>query len=232
MYWSLAVEIKFYVLAAALYFASRGKFFRNFLILESVLIAVQTAFYLFDVAHPLTKFLNAVFFSQYAPYFVLGACVYGMYKKGTEARMALVGFVFNALIVCVWSIATVGIFAGQSALICLAINAGIITLFVLFLADSPLLRPFAAGPVVAVGRASYSLYLLHQLIGITLMLQAVRMGVPYLAALPAVAALMIALGLLLFRYVEEPGKNWVLRRTGRLLNRGPGASTGMPSGGA
>ncbi len=174
-----------------MYFASKRNFFRNFLVLEAGLITVQTVLYLFDVAHSLTKLLNVLLFTQYAPYFVLGACVYGLYKKGAELRMALICAAFSSAIIGVWSVATGGIFAGQSPWICLAVKAGITALFMLFLADSPVMRPFAATPVVALGRASYSLYLLHQVVGLTLMLNAVRLGVPYLVALPAVTALMI-----------------------------------------
>ena len=208
VYWSLAVEIHFYAVAAIVYLVSRKHFFRNFVAIELLVIAIRMV--VMPTLHiGMLQFLSP----DYAPYFLLGAAGYGIWSGTNERRIAQAGMVIASLTLAVWSIRGIGPTAGHFWPVCLAINASIVALFALFLAGSPLMRLFAAQPLVALGQASYSLYLLHQYIGITLMLRALALGVPFAVALPLVTALLVVLALAMFRLVEQPGKNFVLRHT-------------------
>ncbi len=92
------------------------------------------------------------------------------------------------------------------------VNALILLAFVLFALGSPLVRPFGWAPLAKLGEASYSLYLIHSVAGIVL-IELLSKVVPWPAALVLVTAAMIALSLALFRWVEGPGKQVILRLT-------------------
>ena len=98
------------------------------------------------------------------------------------------------------------IYAGKSALVGVVSNLTIFTLFVLFVTDHPFVRVFASRPTVALGQASYSLYLIHGNSGVSVMRKCVEWGVPYLIILPLMTCTMIVAALLLFRFVEVPGE--------------------------
>jgi peptidoglycan/LPS O-acetylase OafA/YrhL len=70
---------------------------------------------------------------------------------------------------------------------------------------------------VALGQASYSLYLIHQDIGVSVMRRCVEWGVPYLILLPLMTGVIVAAALLLFRCVEVPAKSWILCRSQNLI---------------
>ncbi len=95
-------------------------------------------------------------------------------------------------------------------------------------------RAFAARPVVALGRASYAVYILHVpvfyafLRFLPSMWDDARLFWPYLGALLAVSALA-------YRFVEEPARRWVRRALSRRGDSTDGtaqAQRGTPKGAA
>ncbi|MDE2500022.1 MAG: acyltransferase [Alphaproteobacteria bacterium] len=207
-YWSLFVEIRFYALAAVVYLAAGRNFVRYWLVLQGVafaafLVVVLTAFR----AYP---YLSLVLFPDYMPYFTVGICVYECYSRGPLNKIAAAGAVmaagmalFNAYYGLFFAIG--GTPHGNAV-----VNLLIFSLFLLFVIDHPIVRIFASRPMVRLGQASYSLYLIHQVIGVCIMRVCIGLGVPYLIVLPVTVCAMIASACLLFYRVEVPIKSWIL----------------------
>jgi peptidoglycan/LPS O-acetylase OafA/YrhL len=82
---------------------------------------------------------------------------------------------------------------------------------------------FGARPLVILGQASYSLYLIHQFIGVSIMRLLIGNGLPYIWALPLTIMTIITLAISMFYIVEIPSKAFLLRRTKDWINS-PGNS--------
>lgn len=216
-YWSLWVEVRFYALACLCYWIARRKFVRLWLVLQLAVTALTL--WSGGVASPkLNAWLELVIFLPFFPYFTIGTCLYEIYSGGPLRRDALAGIILAGLTVIYSAGSGANIYAPYNPIICVAANAMILGLFFLFAAQSPIVSLFQAKPIVVLGQASYSLYLIHQFIGISLMRMLMATGLPYLVALPATIAAVIALALCLFYVVEIPAKAFLLRQTRGWIN--------------
>jgi peptidoglycan/LPS O-acetylase OafA/YrhL len=206
-YWSLWIEIRFYVLAAFVYLVARKNFIK-------VWLALQLAVFAITLLHPepkIEKLLSLVCFPSFLPYFTLGVCIYAIYAQGVLQRLATTGAVFAA---CVILYNQVG---RDDAIICIIANLIIFALFLLFVIDHPMINIFKRRQVAALGQSSYSLYLIHQYIGVSMMRTCVDLGMPYLLVLPLTIGLVVFGAFLLFFYVEIPAKSWIIRKSQDLL---------------
>ena len=206
-YWSLWVEVRFYVLAVAMYYATRGKFLAFW-------TGLQLGAFALSLVWP-GELLDLFLFPRFLPYFTLGICIYKLYS-GAERRVALLGagiaagvILFNALS-GQFDNAPLGSAIEGERLKFAAINLAIFALFWLFLTDSRITSVLASRPVVRLGQASYSLYLLHQNLGVTIIRVGIGLGLPYLAMLPITISLIVGLAILMFDFVETPAKRAIV----------------------
>ena len=89
---------------------------------------------------------------------------------------------------------------------------GIVAAFYAFVYRPRWLAVLAWWPVSALGAASYSLYLLHQFIGLTLIRYfTALLGVPGEIVAMFVSLLLTGMSILAYRYWETPSKNLMLR---------------------
>jgi peptidoglycan/LPS O-acetylase OafA/YrhL len=205
-YWSLWVELRFYILIATAYFVNRPQFLKTWLVFQ-LLVAIGS------FALP-GRLLGMVAIPDFLPYFTIGICAFELWSGTGERKLALGGAILGAALILYDAALAQGLFAGRSPAVSVVANLLIFALFALFLVDSPVLKPLAARPVVVLGQASYSLYLIHENIGVTLLRQ--LSGVPFLLALPLVILACIAASLALFHWVEVPAKAWITRATFRV----------------
>jgi len=187
VYWSLFVEIRFYVLAALVFLLSRGGFSRAWFVLQLTVFG-GSLFIHGDL--PLRAF-DLITFADYMPYFTFGIFGYQVYRHARRDRSTFVGLAASIGMALYYSTTGFGAFADKSPLICMIANALIFALFAFFLFDLRVVRIFAMAPVVSLGRASYSLYLLHQKCGIVLLRAFVGAGIPYLASMPIIVLLLV-----------------------------------------
>ncbi len=210
VYWSLFVEVEFYFWIGILFFLSRQqRFFLASAIFFPLLWGLHRV--LMEVAASYADQLGSVFALEFLPWFITGI---GFYAVFADHRSRL-GWLL----------------VGEA----LAVEAATqwIGLLSMLLFDAllwaMLYRPrwvawSAARPLAAIGAASYSLYLLHQHIGLSLIVtigkQLPASWLPWSWWLaPCVAALMIGLSLIVYRYWEMPAKSLLtrLRRPSRRL---------------
>lgn len=210
VYWSLYVEVKFYLWACFLFFVfGSARFIRAF----AILFAISMGLHFVSNWLPGSRFAEAVelaLFPSYMMWFAAGVGFYYLYVDEQTGFAA--GLVLASLVARVFGLA----YAAQSQAAEWTFTFLFYGLFTAFVYRPSWMVLFAARPVVAVGAASYSLYLLHQRIGVSLvsdLAQALGLsGAPQSVALGVlVASVCVAASIVIHRQWEMPSKRWVLR---------------------
>lgn len=218
-YWSLFTELRFYVIAAILYFLNKTAFFRNVLIFATAVGLIFPLAIYFQVT-ALRSSLNFLLIANQLPWFVFGIGSYCVYRG--EAKHAILLLASSCLSLLLYVVAASmrpymdmtfeGVATIFGALIIFALMLGAMRLTIVS-------RLLAFKPLASIGIASYTLYLLHQLIGRKLVLM-LNVLAPVSNALSqcyplVVLAILIAISRLLYTHYENPSN----RRINRLLIR-------------
>lgn len=207
-YWSLWVEVRFYALIAVAYLLARRNIVGVWLVFQGFVFVASLL-----VHGGMTRaLLGLAAFPMFLPYFTLGICIYEIYSDGAHRGLAIVGAVTTACII-LFNARFAFIYPDGGPIGFIIVNVLIFVLLFLFTINHPVVNVFASRPMVTLGQASYSLYLIHQNIGVAIMRACIGLGVSYFVVLPLTVGLMLAMALLLFRYVEVPAKSFVLRHT-------------------
>jgi peptidoglycan/LPS O-acetylase OafA/YrhL len=200
-YWSLAVELKFYVFAAIGYFLLRQNFW---LFLVGLTIAA-------DALVPFTPGIcNRILIVKYMPLFLFGLAAWlGLLAQ--RRREALVTVAVAAVLYAVHlEHFGLGYVAHWAAHVFILGVSGLIIVLLW------LVPGWRLGPLAFVGRISYSFYLLHNRIGVTLIGALTARGAPDWLAFLLAVAVMGTLAWIFFRLVEEPGRKAVMTLYRRL----------------
>lgn len=215
-YWSLWPEIQFYFFASFIFFINRKHFVRNVVVITLVLWIVNYLIIrVLENVHSTNKFqlninkdsivlynywIGTIFtFAAYSFYFLLGVLFFQIYQR---KKM---------------------IFAGVSILILIAFRLLLvenvqfkhiqpfhfvflmIVIFIVFSLKSRYLKFLAIKPITSVGVASYSLYLIHENIGVLFINRYANVFGDYDFLFPLlVILLMITFSLVSFSYIEKP----------------------------
>ena len=207
-YWSLVVEVKFYFWIAVLYFGLRA---RNLYAGASVGFGVLMVvlFAMHRLALPHQWVVEDVFVTPYLPWFVAGVGFHALHR-GSRYGWVLLAQALLAL-------SLPGIVDGEPSWPDWIAFAGGSTLFFALLYRPAWVALLAAPALAGIGEASYSLYLLHQEIGVAV-LQLLDRSPFFLAHRWAGAGVAVALALgmaclawSIYRYWEAPAKSWLLR---------------------
>ena len=209
VYWSLFVEVKFYFWAAVLFFGLRRRnFFEGVLVGFALLISLTASMYLLHLQHQ--WLLEFVFAAPYLPWFVSGIGFYALHST-PKSRLGwlLLGESVAALLIS----------SSKSGTLTVNVSALMLgyAMFMAMLYRPAWVRWFASRPIAAVGMASYSLYLLHQEVGVALLQSISRaswlQGNPWLGLLSAgaLAALMVGVSLAIYQFWEVPAKVFLLK---------------------
>lgn len=197
-YWTLFVELRFYALAALIYFFQPKKFHTHFNLFAATVVVSYSGLRLLGQPH-LAEIVQGAFVAKYLPWFLLGiAALHELRDAHAKAH----GTVLLAA-ACVFALAI----AGESKLD-----------FVIFIVVTALLLlpqkvrglnlVLSWRPLTGIGVVSYSLYLLHQNVGLTLIaVIAERLSLTGVQALPVaflVGIALIALSRQIFKRWESP----------------------------
>jgi peptidoglycan/LPS O-acetylase OafA/YrhL len=206
-YWSLFVEVRFYFWACLIFFAfGKERFlaaFGIFFNLSLILFALGQAV----AGTSLATVVEWALFPSHLPWFAAGVGFYFLHRDSRN-KLARLLAIETAFVLILWR---VGPNAAAEIPFCLAFYG----LFFLFVFYPRWLRPFSYKPVTLVGAASYSLYLLHQNLGVTLIatigdtLPSSAGGWSAFVAV-GVGFALVAASVLIYRYWEMPAKRILL----------------------
>jgi peptidoglycan/LPS O-acetylase OafA/YrhL len=202
VYWSLFEEVKFYALAATLYFL----FGRRLLL--PLALAVLAMCLAEGVARlcgldGLAETLRLLLIPTYGPLFLSGVALHSLFRGD-----------FRLTRPARWILLLSGLYAigyysplapgGGGTWLEAAVLAGFYALFLLLVAAPGGLRWLRRGGLPLVGAASYPLYLLHESVGVSLVHRAYAWSpVPYLWQAVTLVAI-VTVCILMHLYVEKP----------------------------
>ena len=188
-YWTLQVELLFY--AQMLFWFMLGQLKRIHWII-ALWLAMAVAYALTEQRHVHFSYtLRELLLLRHIPFFALGILFYRVHTRPGEWRL---NFAMIALSLFAIGIAYTPVFLAAGVACCV--------IFALFVTHR--LRWLRAVPFVFLGSISYSLYLLHQVIGFALIYRLEAAGVPSLAAVALTAVAVLALATALTYSVERP----------------------------
>ncbi len=213
VYWSLFVEVIFYLLSAVIFFRDPKSFLRNWLIFVAITYILRVAtspklYFLFD--EQINFYLSGAYRFHfllklnYLAYFSAGIFFFYLYSKRTPAP-------YLSLIMC---FITVLEFYFLGSFVLRLLYSGVIALFAIFIFRGRWLA-FLGYPLVAwIGLVSYPLYLLHDNIGIIL----INALAPWTSSIVSneflpfiVTVILIAFSSALFVFVERPAASFLKR---------------------
>jgi peptidoglycan/LPS O-acetylase OafA/YrhL len=199
VYWTLAVELKFYALAFMVWqFGGLGR-------IEWVCMAwlgIAVLIKALDVTghgSAVTQWLGNWLILPHASLFSAGIMLYRMHTAGANLqRLAILGLALAMVVV--GGVAAKGVVAVASALAIYAACKGTRT------------RLLNTRPMVYLGTISYSVYLYHDAIGFHLMKQLHAMGASTSAMLLIASVACMALAIAAQAWVEAPAQAWIKQR--------------------
>jgi peptidoglycan/LPS O-acetylase OafA/YrhL len=188
-YWSLGIELMFYAWVLLLW--RLGALRRPALAIAAACAVSLAANLSEQVGLRWPSAVKTLWMTQWSPWFALGATLYAHHARGLPARVTL-GLVALAVV----AIASGGqpVVAALAVVACLLVHG----------AARGSLPILGIRPLVAIGRVSYPLYLVHQALGWWVIVSLQQAGVPALGSIMIAASLAIAAAFVLNRVVEEP----------------------------
>lgn len=198
-YWTLAFELSFYVLAATAVF-KLGARYTEHCCLGWLALCLAGHLYGFEQIDDRIEILTAM---EFAPLFVIGVMLYrARAEQGGRAPYALIAL---SLALCAygphWSYRPI-----HAALYIAMVATFALLVWLGTQQDSFLGR---IRPLVFLGEISYSLYLVHQVIGFAFMERLGALGVGPNTLVVAATALAVLIALGVNRLLERPGQRMI-----------------------
>lgn len=159
VYWSLFVEVRFYILAGMIFFLSKERFSRMICLFGLTVCCLSLIAALGHLSI-LTRLLAIFFIADHLPWFLIGIGFLFMFKKTEPSLSATIIFA---------SVVTLVARGGHDRSIPEVFSALFIPSLFFAVFRSPILNQILSLPfLTGIGSASYSLYLIHQNIGVAL----------------------------------------------------------------
>lgn len=216
VYWTLWAEVRFYALIALAFLLSPRQ---AFLWVWAGLQAISTTLDIFEMgdltgAVPLWPVWAMVFQPDLLCWFTLGLVAWKL--RAGERSMPIwiaAGFACAALATGnLISLETYGFILQEGALQTALLYLAVFTPFVLFLKGSRLLAPLRWRPMIAVGLASYPLYLFHERVGMVYLHWLNDAGLNAWVSVTIALIIIVASALAIHRFIEEPAKRLIVTR--------------------
>lgn len=207
-YWSLVVELKFYVWAALIYFWRRDNFTQNLTIFCLVIFIANLLAERYQIGI-LRSVESHVVFGRTAMLFAAGSLFYRLH----QAQSVPSRYVVPLLACLALEVARTIIEPHEYDLVAvmIAFKIGFFAAFYLVSTGTRMPDNAAARPLIAIGLVSYPLYLLHQNIGVGLLSMAIEhrgevIALEYVITIASIVAASFAIHL----WIERPGKRLIL----------------------
>ncbi|HWY98771.1 MAG TPA: acyltransferase [Bacteroidia bacterium] len=220
-YWSLPIEVTFYILSGLIYFANKAKFISNWILFSSVITIILA---LHDNFFPdnnfLTFFLNHFLLSDYILFFTMGMLSYALFFKKPLAKWNIP--VFAILILFEYHHFTLNktqhpVTFNWSIIVILLLYG---ILFALFTFKPQYLGFLKIKVIQRIGVISYTIYLIHQFVGVLLInkLSQVITSSYLLPYIPILVILLVFLfAELCFRFYEKPISSYLKKALSKYI---------------
>jgi peptidoglycan/LPS O-acetylase OafA/YrhL len=212
-YWSLWVEVKFYCLIGAMFFAFRSNVVKAWIAFEvfSIVVAVLNL----AIGGRALDIIDGFIFQTYVPYFSIGLAAYLM-RSGRDQKLTIRLLLIVATVHLMLASGT-HLFQSDAtwwnAAQFITGQVAILAAFWAFAWGRLTFAMFRWAPLTRVGRASYGVYLLHQNAGLTILsLPLVGWLAPGLLGPLVVIAAVIAVAIVVHERVELPVQAWLKER--------------------
>jgi len=210
-YWSLWVEVRFYVVAGLIWFTLKDRRLEAwavFALLSALVFGLGHTE--IGIAYPLSRAL----FAYEQPFLTIGIALAAL-RIGYKPRLAralLVGAFVQAILYI--SYHAIYVSKGQPHIVETLIGLCIVLVLPTLAVLAPgRIRWVGILPLRNIGKASYTYYLMHQNIGISLLVATTLTGWVAVVAMIAIQAILLAVAFGLYRWLERPVSALVHRRT-------------------
>jgi peptidoglycan/LPS O-acetylase OafA/YrhL len=201
-YWTLTYEVLFYAAAALIWFRVRpGRRLEGPCL---VWLACSLVGHLVDSINRHTR-LATLINIDYANLFVLGMMLHYI-TKGSRSRLTIPTF-YAALLLALFPPAASG--AGVSLFRIKFTFMIAVFCALIWLAADDRRRFLHFRPLIFLGEISYSLYLIHQIVGYAVIRVLLSAGLEINAALALTLTFVIGLAYCLRMFVEKPAERWI-----------------------
>jgi peptidoglycan/LPS O-acetylase OafA/YrhL len=212
-YWSLHVEVAFYLLAGLLYFINKAKFISNWLIFSTIVIAFVAYHDHFSHENDiLTIFLDHFKLSDYIMFFTVGVMSYSFFFKKPLTTWNIILFI--VLVLYYYHHFYNYTLSVHLLLIFLTVLFGVFTF------KAEYLSFLKIGMIQRIGIISYTVYLIHQSVGIILIDKLSKI-INVDALFPFIPLLVMALVILFaecsFRFYERPVSSFLKKLWGKYI---------------
>lgn len=207
-YWTLTLELSFYILCGTAMFTGLLKKPHRTLPLAVGCLFLITALEQGAGVHVPYK-IRTLFLFDYGGFFLLGMLLF-LYWRGTRGRW--IWLTMTAAVLLLWMQSVIH---GSMALMALP-------LFFLILHQK--LPVLASTPLIFLGSISYSLYIVHQYNGYAFLLKWEQAGLPIHAGQLVAMILAILLATAMTYGVERPAAKWIRKHWSRHRERSPSTS--------
>ena len=198
-YWSLVIEVTFYVWMALLFYTLKSWQLLRIVLFGWIIISYLAVMNMENLSHTMLFITHELLFVLYAPLFISRILLYNWHKSGS---LPAIDDFFLAL-------------AMSHALIAYPAPFNIFVLAcygVFVMAISGYLNFIVNTITLWLGSLSYSLYLIHQNIGYGIIDQSYAMGLSGLTGVTMAVVVSFLLATLIHYYVEKPCLTWFRQR--------------------
>lgn len=218
-YWSLWVELRFYAVIGVLYFVFRKSWAIGWFSFQFLTGAMAIAYYV--TGNFALERIGSLLIYEFVPLFSIGIIAYLAFT-----RQAMSTWMKWALAISVLHATFTTLFLKGGTQLSASIIIGYVLMLCLFLmAVTPsgiARRVMSWGPLVILGRASYSYYLLHQVIGLSVLYwfgTFLPAWVVALVILPLLNVALVAAAMTIYSLYEQPLNKSIVTRFTRSPHR-------------
>lgn len=165
VYWSLFIELKFYMIMALFLFIRR---FRNINFDYLVIVWLSlTVLNLFIVESPVFKVLNYLMMFNWSSYFIGGILFFQIYKNGNSLNRAILLLISFVVSIYIANLRLEGLetrFNSEFSSIIVSVVIGVFYAL-MYLVSTDKLKAINSPNLVKIGMLTYPLYLIHQFVG-------------------------------------------------------------------